>query len=211
MQTSSTGTAVPACHLWHHDAEFECRQGERAMSAPGKTTRAACCAGLLLILGACSTPRSSDDVDSGRFDMRLARMYMDGDGVKRDDAKAFYLVSNASTAGDIEAKDLLGHFYADGRIVTRDDELATNLYRIAVDGGNVMALNDLGQMIETGRGTKADPEQALDYYERGMDAGDENARQNYKRLKKLLDTPPPKPVPEKAAPQITAEPLPALQ
>jgi TPR repeat protein len=176
------------------------------MPAPGRTIRAAFCVGLLLALGACGDPpRSSADVDSGRFDMKLARMYMDGNGVPRDDAKAFYLLSNASAAGDIEAEDLLGHFYADGRVVAHDDELATNLYRAAVDGGNVMALNDLGRMIETGRGTKADPETALDYYERGMDAGDENARANYKRLQKLLEAPTPKSPPTPAAPQITED------
>jgi len=164
---------------------------------------------LLLVLQACAPePRSATDVDTGRFDMAMAQRYMTGDGVPRDDTRAFYLVSNASVAGDVDAKELLGRLYAEGRGTARDDELATNLFRAAVDGGNVKALTDLGRMLETGRGTAADPDSALDYYERGMNAGDDDARLNYQRLKKVLDAPTPETAPEPASPTITKEPLP---
>ena len=170
------------------------------------TTKGRWGVGLLLVLAACAAPpRTATEVDTGRFDMKLAQMYLAGDGVPRDETKAFYLASNASAAGDIDAKELLGRLYAEGRGVRRDDELATNLFRAAVDGGNVPALTDLGQMIETGRGTAPDPETALDYYQRGLDAGDPKARQNYQRLKKSLDAPPPKTAPLQAAPAITTE------
>lgn len=173
------------------------------------TLKAAGSIGLLLVLQACAPdPRSATDVDTGRFDLSMARRYMTGDGVPRDDTRAFYLVSNASVAGDADAKELLGRLYAEGRGTQRDDELATNLFRVAVDAGNVPALTDLGRMIETGRGTKADPDLALDYYERGMDAGDEDGRLNYQRLKKVLDAPKPKNAPMPATPMITKEPLP---
>jgi TPR repeat protein len=170
------------------------------------TTKGRWSIGLLLALSACSPPpRSAADVDTGHFDIQLAQMYLNGDGVPRDDAKAFYLVSNASVAGDPDAKELLGRLYAEGRGAGRDDELATNLFRAAVDGGSIPALTDLGQMIETGRGTKPDPKSALDYYERGMDAGDPKARQNYQRLKKILDAPKPKAVPASTAPTVTKQ------
>jgi len=164
--------------------------------------------GPLLVLSACAaTPRPAADVDTGRINLQLAQLYLNGDGVPRDDVKAFYLVSGASTAGDIDAKELLGRLYAEGRGVRRDDELATSLFRAAVDGGSVPALTDLGQMIEAGRGTKADPDAALDYYERGMDSDDPKARQNYQRLKKVLDMPPPQAAPAPATPAITTEVL----
>jgi hypothetical protein len=164
--------------------------------------------GLLLVLSACGAPpRPVAEVDAGRIDMKLAQMYLNGDGVPRDETKAFYLASNASATGDIDAEELLGRLYAEGRGVRRDDELATNLFRAAVDGGNVPALTDLGQMIEAGRGTEANAGAALDFYERGMDAGDPKARQNYQRLKKALDTPPPKVTPAQANPTITKEVL----
>jgi uncharacterized protein len=164
--------------------------------------------GLLLMLFACTAPpRPAAEVDAGRIDMKLAQMYLNGDGVPRDEAKAFYLVSNASATGDTDAEELLGRLYAEGRGVRRDDELATNLFRAAVDGGNVPALTDLGQMIETGRGTAADAGAALDFYERGMDAGDPKARQNYQRLKKALEAPPPKAAPVQVNPTITKEVL----
>ena len=176
------------------------------MSAPRGTIKARWCAGLLLALAACTAPpRSAADVDTGRFDFKLAKMYLDGAGVPRDDAKAAYLLSNASAVGDIDAKELLGRLYAEGRGVGRDEELATNLFRDAVDGGNVAALTDLGQMIETGRGTAANPGSALKYYERGMDAGDPIAGENYRRLQKSLNTPSPKITPADAAPQITTQ------
>jgi TPR repeat protein len=164
--------------------------------------------GLLLVLSACAAPpRPAAEVDAGRIDMKLAQMYLNGDGVPRDEAKAFYLVSNASAAGDVDAEELLGRLYAEGRGVRRDDELATNLFRAAVDGGNVPALTDLGQMLEAGRSTPADTGVALDFYERGMDAGDAKARQNYQRLKKVLDAPPPKAAPIQANPKVTKEEL----
>ena len=165
-------------------------------------------AGALASLGCPLPARSASDIDTGHYDLQLARMYLDGDGVSRDEQKAFYLASNASVAGDIDAKELLGRLYAEGRGTVRDDELATNLFRAAVDGGNVPALNDLGQMIETGRGTPAAPEEALDYYERGMAANDPKARENYQRLKKSLGAPKPKTTPAATEPQITKATLP---
>ena len=182
------------------------------MSAPRGTIRARWCAGLLLALAACAAPpRSAADVDTGRFNLKLATMYLEGTGVPRDDAKAAILLSNASAAGDIDAKELLGRLYAEGRGVGRDDALATNLFRDAVAGGNVAALADLGRMIETGRGTVADPRSALKYYERGMDAGDPAARQDYRRLQKSLEQPPSQVPPAVDTPQtITKAPdLPA--
>ncbi|HLZ68143.1 MAG TPA: tetratricopeptide repeat protein [Aliidongia sp.] len=176
------------------------------MPAPRGTTKASCCAGLLLALAACSTPaRSVTDIDRGRFDLKLAAMYLDGTGVPRDDSKAAYLLSDASAAGDIDAKGMLGRLYADGRGVGRDDEFAVALFRTAVDGGSVAALTDLGRMIETGRGTPAVPRTALDYYERGMDAGDPIARNNYQRLQKSLELTAPKAKPVEAVPPIVKQ------
>jgi len=165
-------------------------------------------AGALATLGCPPPPRTGADIDRGRYDLQLAEMYLDGAGVPRDEAKAFYLASDASVAGDIDAKELLGRMYADGRGTPRDEELATNLFRAAVDAGNVPALNDLGQMVEAGRGTPAAPEEALGYYQRGMDANDPKARQNYQRLKNLLDAPKPKETPPATTPQITKQVLP---
>jgi len=167
--------------------------------------------GVLLVLAtaACSSPGPSNaDIDSGRFDVRLAQMYLDGNGVPRDDVKAAYLLSNASVLGNVDAKEMLGRLYAEGRGLQRDDELATSLFRTAVDGGNVAALTDLGRMLETGRGTGADPSAALDFYERGMDAGDPVARENYQRLKKFLHSPKPKPALVQPGPQAISKPLP---
>ena len=182
------------------------------MPAPRGPTSARRHAGLLLALatGACAAAPphpSADAVNTGRIDVRLARLYLDGDEVPRDETKAAYLLSNASAAGDVEAKEMLGRLYVDGRGVRTDDDMATSLFRSAVDGGNVAALTDLGRMLETGRGTKADPESALDYYERGMDAGDPIARANYHRLRKSLDSPPPKPASPPLDRQITKEEL----
>jgi len=172
------------------------------------TTKGGWCIGALLVLSACAAaPPPPTDLATGRFNLRLAQLYLNGDGVPRDETKAFYLASGAAAAGDIDAKELLGRLYAEGRGVRRDDELATTLFRAAVDGGSVPALTDLGQMVETGRGTEADPESALDYYERGMEANDPKARQNYQRLKKVLETPSPKTAPVPATPAITTEVL----
>ncbi|GGF35215.1 hypothetical protein GCM10011611_46870 [Aliidongia dinghuensis] len=168
-------------------------------------------AGLILALAtsACAAPPgpSPTEARSGRFDVALAHMYLDGSGVPRDDTKAAYLLSNASALGNVDATEMLGQLYADGRGVHRDDDLATSLFRAAVDGGNVAALTDLGRMLETGRGNGRDPNAALRYYERGMAAGDQNARDNYKRLKKSLDAAPTPSAAPPSNPQITAKAL----
>ena len=180
------------------------------MHANPKSSRGLLSMGVLLVLAsaACSSPGPSNaDIDSGRFDVRLAEMYLDGNGVPRDDAKAAYLLSNASVLGNVDAKEMLGRLYADGRGLRRDDELATSLFRTAVDGGNVAALTDLGHMLETGRGTNADPSAALDFYERGMDAGDPVARENYQRLKKSLNSPKPKQAPAQAGRPVSPGPV----
>src|SRR5271155_5204773 len=103
------------------------------MPAPRGPTRARRYAGLLLALatGACAAPPhpNTDAVNTGRIDVRLARLYLEGNEVPRDETKAAYLLSNASAAGDVEAKEMLGRLYVDGHGVRADDDMATSLFR----------------------------------------------------------------------------------
>ena len=101
----------------------------------------------------------------------LAQMYMNGKGVKQDDAKAMEWAAVGAKAGNIQAQNDVGFLLGTGRGTKKDEEQALRWYASAADGGNAMAAYNVGLYYANGRGTKADPTRAVEYYRRAFDLG----------------------------------------
>ena len=74
----------------------------------------------------------------------IARYYAHGQGVQKDDEKAFYYYKKAAELGDARAQNSLGTFYLYGRGVEEDTDLAVQWYKKAAAQKNVMAQHNLG-------------------------------------------------------------------
>ena len=75
-------------------------------------------------------------IASGHPRTQLAMMYLKGDGVEKDEAKAFELLKDASDSGDSAAMLQLGFMYRDGTFVENDVNMYRFYVRMSADRGN---------------------------------------------------------------------------
>ena len=69
----------------------------------------------------------------------LAFMYLNGEGVKTDESKAFTLMREAAKKGYARAQDSLGHLYLNGRGVAPNPSEAYAWYSLAAKNGVFLA------------------------------------------------------------------------
>lgn len=102
----------------------------------------------------------------------LGRMFRDGLGVKKDDAKAYAFVQKSARQGNPLAENALGYMLGNGRGAKQDDAQALGWYLRAADHGSALAAYNVGTMLEAGRGVRqSDIQRAIDYYRRATDEG----------------------------------------
>lgn len=82
----------------------------------------------------------------------LGTKYHYGEGVLRDETRAFKWYLKAANQGDSRAQSNLGVMYSTGEGVGQDDGKAVEWYFKAAKQGNVNAQFNLGTMYDTGRG-----------------------------------------------------------
>ncbi|MGA2673180.1 MAG: serine/threonine-protein kinase [Terracidiphilus sp.] len=102
----------------------------------------------------------------------LGKMYHDGLGVAKDDARAAALFEKACDAGYAPACDSLGISYQNGQGVSRDISRAATLYAKACDAGVAKGCNNLGVLYATGNGVAKDDSRAAALYSKACDAGE---------------------------------------
>ncbi|MBH0202510.1 MAG: sel1 repeat family protein [Nitrospira sp.] len=90
----------------------------------------------------------------------LGLLYMKGEGVKQDDARAAALFKKACDGGDVGGCSNLGVMYAEGIGVLQDDAQAAAFSRIGCDGGSMKGCYNLGVMYAEGTGKAAASEEA---------------------------------------------------
>lgn len=90
--------------------------------------------------------------DSGNIDAlkRLASIYYDGAGTKRELTIAAELYEKAAQLGDSWSQNRVGELYRDGIGVVADVEKATKWFEEASKQGNVLSMNNLIQMYSGG-------------------------------------------------------------
>ncbi|HVJ51964.1 MAG TPA: hypothetical protein VM689_05850 [Aliidongia sp.] len=100
----------------------------------------------------CAPPaRPASEIDSGRFDAALGKMYAQGNGVPKDDARALRLYEAGAKLDNPDALNALGECYAEERGVPRDDAKAAALFKRAAALGNPDAQQNLDRMTAQGR------------------------------------------------------------
>lgn len=80
--------------------------------------------------------------NNAKAQVRLARLYLEGLGVERNEAEAVLLIRKAAEQGENEARLRLGDMYASGRGVPQSNFQAFVWYGLAARGGNVAAKNN---------------------------------------------------------------------
>jgi len=101
----------------------------------------------------------------------LARMYRNGEGVTKDDARAAEWYRRAAETGDPEAQNGLGFLYETGRGVEQDEARAAEWYWRAAERGHAPSQTSLGLLYATGRGVRQDHATARRWYRRAADQG----------------------------------------
>ncbi|MEO8740298.1 MAG: toll/interleukin-1 receptor domain-containing protein [Casimicrobiaceae bacterium] len=101
----------------------------------------------------------------------LAQMYMNGRGVKQDDAKAMEWALLGAKAGNANAQNDVGFLMSTGRGTKKDEEQALRWYLAAAEQGLAVAASNVAISYANGRGVRADPARAVDYYRRAFDLG----------------------------------------
>jgi TPR repeat protein len=82
---------------------------------------------------------------------KLGRMYYNGDGVQKDEKKAFELWQKAADQRHARAQFYLGLMYEEGWGVQQDDRKAIEWYQKAADQGDAVAKFNLGRMYANSR------------------------------------------------------------
>lgn len=109
-------------------------------------------------------------------------IYQNGEGVARDQKKAFELYQKAAESRIVEAHVRLGDLYFNGHGTEIDDRLALERYTYAAERGDAEAQCKAANLHFHGRGVPApDVQRAREWYE--MSA----ARRNAEAIKKLAE------------------------
>lgn len=101
----------------------------------------------------------------------LAQMYISGEGIKKDDKRAYELLNRAAGQGHIESIILLATSYERGWMsLPKDFSRAVSLYKKAANSGDIRAMGRLQRAYTKGElGLTIDTEQAR-YWEQKIKA-----------------------------------------
>ncbi len=133
-----------------------------------------------MIIGKQDLKKLVDDAERGitRAQLELARIYLDGERIKKDTKKGLYWLECAAASGSDEAHLELGELYwcGYGKILEDKHKAAQHL-RIAASNGLAKAQYMLGSIFATDKDLKDLP-QALCWYEAAAKNGDAEALYN---------------------------------
>lgn len=107
---------------------------------------------------------------------KLAEMYQDGQGVKKDDKMSSKYYAQAAAQGISGAQNNLGVNYKCGYGVSKNYEMACKYFKQAADQGNSLAQFNLGIMYQDGLGVVKDEKKASEYYTLAAAQGNSGAQ-----------------------------------
>jgi TPR repeat protein len=119
----------------------------------------------------------------------LGLLYMTGQGVPKDLAKALPLFRDAAEKGVVIAQNVMGFLYANGQGVPKDDKQAMMWYRKAAEQGAPNAQLNLGIAYEEGILVKQDLAQAAMWYRKAAAFGIEDAKKRLNALEAKMKSP----------------------
>lgn len=95
----------------------------------------------------------------------IGTLYVEGNGVEQNDAKAFMWFQRAANQGHAAAQYNLGASYAEGTGVAKSDVDAAKWFQRAANQGMVFAQLNLGLLYAAGNGVPQDNVEALKWFE----------------------------------------------
>lgn len=101
----------------------------------------------------------------------LGRMFLNGEGVKRNYKYALFLLKKACLAGDSKAMCTVARMYLDGLGVRSNNKTALYFYRKAASYGNAQGYYGVGSMLYKGLGVKQDYAKAKEWLSVGSNKG----------------------------------------
>jgi uncharacterized protein len=108
--------------------------------------------------------RSAAEYGVPAAQLRLGRMLLEGNGVRRDEPAACSWFVRAADRGDAEAMNMAGRCYENGWGAAVNLEKAAHYYRSSAQAGHDWGEYNLGNMLFDGRGVPQDQAQALRWY-----------------------------------------------
>jgi TPR repeat protein len=107
-----------------------------------------------------------------------ALKYRNGDGVPKDEKRAFGLFKEAGEMGHASAQVFVGWMYEFGRGAKKDVVKAVSWYKKACSSGDALGCKNLGGMYETGKGVayhkglgvRQNDKKAAEFFEKGCQA-----------------------------------------
>lgn len=118
------------------------------------------------------------DIRDPRQQHELGVQYLQGDGVPRDEQKAFYWIHRAAEQGLPEAQASLGMLYGKGYGVARDEAEAIRWFRKAAEQGSATGQYNLGVAYAKGVGVAQDFVAAVKWLRQAAEQGDASAQYN---------------------------------
>jgi len=122
----------------------------------------------------CVIPRAACNSLSAQ--VRLAELYLEGQSLPKDEAKALKWFRAAAKHGHPDAEFHLGVIYELGLGVPKFDEEACGWYRAAAERGHARGQAHLGIMYASGRGVAKDYAAAVRWYRTAADIGNSLAQ-----------------------------------
>ncbi|MDE6529724.1 MAG: sel1 repeat family protein, partial [Lachnospiraceae bacterium] len=98
--------------------------------------------------------------------MILARIHLEGIGVKKNPAEAFKYYLKCAELGDVEAMAMVGNCYLYGEGIKKDTKTAFTWNEKAAKAGNERAIRNVAVSYDFGTGVKKDPKQAVEWYKK---------------------------------------------
>lgn len=102
---------------------------------------------------------------------QLARKLLAGDGVPKDEKKAFNLMKAAADRGHADAIGGVGYFYNTGLVVDKDEKVAVEWFRKGAEKGSAKAQLNLGKMLIKNRTTSIVTSDGENSYEKSRIEG----------------------------------------
>lgn len=149
-------------------------------------------AALGLLFGLMTSAIAEIDIDSREVlaeqgnvmaQINMGSIYQNGNGVPKDNHKAFTWFKRASDQGNALAQANLGLMYYRGLGVRQDYTLARELFQKSANQGDSDAQGILGSFYENGIGdVRQNKAIAKEWYGKSCDNGNQNGCDDYRRL-----------------------------
>ncbi len=114
--------------------------------------------------------------------LQLGYMYFLGQGVSKNEVKAFELIKTVAVSGNNNAQYSLGMIYRDGLGVQKDYTEAKNWFHQAALAGNKDAQLEMGVLYHNGQGVPRNTKEALKWYKLSATQGVKLAHDNISTL-----------------------------